>query len=187
MNTREKRLLILFGVVIFAMLNFYGYNVYAQKMGTLEGEIGSEGNPILGKPPTGLIGEIAVAEQNLEERDQKEQEMAWLAEVQPEPEDGGAVQSKLEGFVTQQAVAASLTTDRPKILPNDETGVYYHKAIFEIKVTGKEDSLYRWLVKIQDPSAFRAITSLRLSPNREDDTLIDAVVRVQQWYVPKEI
>ena len=115
MNTREKRLLILFGVVIFAVLNFYGYNLYAQKMNSLEQEIGSEGNEILGKPATGLIGEIALAEQNLAERESKEREMAWLGENEPEPQEGGAVQSQLESFVTNQARAAGLTTDRPKI------------------------------------------------------------------------
>jgi hypothetical protein len=185
MNTREKRLLILFGVVIFAVLNFYGYSLYSQKMNSLELEIGSEGNEILGKPATGLIGEIALAEQNLAERESKEREMAWLAENEPDPEEGGAVQSRLESFVTNQARAAGLTTDRPKILPNDTEGVYYHKAIFEIKATGMEDGLYRWLIQLHDPSSFRAVTSLRLSPNREDDTQIDAVVRVQQWYVPQ--
>lgn len=187
MNTREKRLLILFGVVIFAMLNLYGYKIYGQKMTALETEIGAEGNSILGKPPTGLIGEIALAEKNLAERESKEREMAWLAKVEPEPQDGGAVQSQLESFVTNQARAAGLTVDRPKILPNDESGLYYHQAIFEIKATGQESGLYRWLVQLQDPNSLRAVTSLRLSPNREDDTLIDAVVKVEQWYVPKSM
>ncbi len=187
MKTREKRLLILFGVVIFAMLNVYGYSIYTQKMQALDVQIGDEGNVNLGKDPTGLIGEISKAEKNLAERESKEREMAWLAEVEPEPQEGGAVQSNLQQFVTNQAGAAGLTTDRPKILPNDETGLYYHRAIFEIKVTGREDGLYRWLVQLQDPKSLRAVTSLRLNPNREDDTLIDAVVRVQQWYVPTEI
>lgn len=185
MNTREKRLLILFGVVIFAVLNFYGYSLYSAKMKALDQEIGTKGNEILGKPATGLIGEIAIAEQNLAERESREREMAWLSENEPEPEEGGAVQSKLESFVTNQASASGLTTDRPKILPNDTEGSYYHKAIFEIKATGMEQGLYNWLVRLHDPSSFRAVSSLRLSPNREDDTKIDAVVRVQQWYVPE--
>lgn len=187
MKTREKRLLILFGVVIFAMLNFYGYSVYSQRMGALEGQIGKDGNPNLGKAPSGLKGEISVAEQNLAEREKKEREMAWLADVAPEPRDGGEVQSGLQEFVTNQARVAGMTTDRPKILPNDESGAHYHRAIFEIKATGNEAGLYRWLVQLQEPNSLRAVTSLRLSPNREDDTLIDAVVRVQQWYVPNEI
>lgn len=186
MNTREKRLLIVFGVVIFAVLNFYGYSVYKQKMQAFDQQIGSEGNSILGKPATGLIGQIEEATNNLAERDSKEREMVWLAEKTPEPEDGGAAQSKLESFVTNQARVAGLTVDRPKILPNDEEGRYYHQAIFEIKATGRETGLYRWLTMLQDPNAFRSVTSLRLSPNREDDTLIDAVVQVRQWYVPKE-
>jgi hypothetical protein len=187
MKTREKRLLILFGLVLFAMLNVYGYSLYTEKMKTLDSQIGDEGNEILGRPATGLIGEIQQAEDNLAERDSKEREMAWLAKTEPAPQDGGAVQSALQQFVTQQATAMGLETDRPKILPNDESGVHFHRAIFEIKVTGKESGLYRWLVQIQDPNALRAVTSMRLNPNREDDTLIDAVVRVQQWYVPSPV
>lgn len=187
MKTREKRLLILFGVVLFAMLNLFGYSVYSEKMKALDAQIGDEGNDILGRPATGLIGEIRQAERNLAERDRKEREMAWLEEIEPEPQDGGAVQSALQQLVTQEATAAGLETDRPKILPNDESGVHYHRAIFEIKVTGQESGLYRWLVRVQDPNALRAVTSMRLNPNREDDTLIDAVVRVQQWYIPSPI
>lgn len=187
MKPREKRLLIVFGVVIFAMLNFYGYKLFNQKMISLDAEIGGEGNAVLGRPPTGLIGQILTAQQNLAERESKEQEMEWLAGVEPEPEDGLAVQSRLQEFVTGQAEANTLTVDRPEILPNDDSGVHYHKAIFKVKVTGQERGLYNWLTRLQDPESLRAITALKLYPNREDDTLITAEVRVQQWYVPKEL
>jgi hypothetical protein len=186
MNVREKRLLIFFGGVIFAVVNVYGYNLYSDKMRALGADMGQKGNEILGKPASGLIGKIEEARRNLAERESKEAEMAWLAEIEPEPKDGLSVQSALQEFVTGQAEANSLSVDRPDIRPNDETGTYYHKAIFNVKVTGLEKGLYAWLTRLQDPESLRAITGLKLYPNREDDTLITAEVQVQQWYVPQQ-
>ena len=55
---------------------------------------------------------------------------------------------------------------------------------YEIPVSGSEQSLYSWLDRLQVPTEFRAVTFLRVSPNREDDTKADATVIVEQWYVP---
>ena len=112
------------------------------------------------------------------------QEIDWLEDNTPDPKEGELVPSQLENFVTTEATRAGLTVVRPKILDNDESGVYYNRARFEIAVSGNEAALYRWLVRLHSPRDFRAITALRLNPNREDDTLIDANVQVEQWFVP---
>jgi len=70
------------------------------------------------------------------------------------------------------------------VLPTDKTGPHYHRVKYEIPVSGTEQALYAWLDRMQTPGEFRAVTFLRLSPNREDDTKIDATVIVEQWYVP---
>lgn len=112
------------------------------------------------------------------------QEIDWLEDNTPESKEGELVPSQLESLVTTEATRAGLTVVRPKILDNDESGVYFNRARFEIAVSGNEAALYRWLVRLQSPRDFRAITGLRLNPNREDDTLIDANVQVEQWFVP---
>ncbi|BCX50040.1 hypothetical protein HAHE_39480 [Haloferula helveola] len=172
MKPREKRLLIAFAVILFAMVNFYGYKVYTEKKAKVAKDI------------TTKELELRVALGNLDERDSKQKEIDWLNRTTPDPMEGGAAQSQLESFVSSRARSSGLTVDRPKILPNDERGEFYHRAIFQINVSGKEDALYRWLVQLHSPKDFRAITGLQLKPNREDDTLIDAEVQIEQWYLP---
>ena len=49
---------------------------------------------------------------------------------------------------------------------------------YRFKVTGREDSLYRWLDRLQMPDQFKGVTFMRLAPDAKDDTKIDATVVV---------
>lgn len=187
MNAREKKLLIAFLAILLAVVHFYGYQVYSQKLKALEAQVGT--------PPsnfnltgTGLLGRIEMAQQNLDQREQKLKEMQWLSENTPEPKSGLTVQSELAVYAQTQAESRGLEVIRPTptLLPNDQSGAYYHRAIVKIMVTGMEADLYPWLIQLHSPKDFRAVTHLRMNPNKEDDTKIDAQVQVEQWYVPSE-
>lgn len=172
MSDREKKLLIFFGVAIFLVANFFGYSLLAKKKQEVAVEIGQ------------LETTIMEAENFEAQEAQVLDEMEWLVEHEPEPVEAEPVGPKLEQFANARATSAGLTVQKRTILPDDETGPSYWRARVEMQVTGMEEALYRWLSQLQDPNQFRAVTALRLSPNREDDTKIDANVVIEEWFIP---
>lgn len=173
MSPREKKLLIFFLTAIFAVVNLFGFQWLQSKQKLVKDEILAKEAILAAADSAQTAKEVFI------------QEIDWLEDNTPEPKEGELVPSQLENFVTTEATSAGLTVVRPKIHDNDETGVYYDRARFEISVSGNEASLYRWLVRLHSPKDFRAITALRLSPNREDDALIDANAQIEQWFVPQ--
>lgn len=174
MNDREKRLLIALGTALFAVVTLYGFKTITAKKSAVEAEIrGLE---------TRLDGLIMLDRT----REAMMDDVTWLEENQPEPKEGELAPSKLENLVTQAATQAGLSVNRPKILPNIEDVGFYDRARFQVSVSGQETGLYRWLVQMHSPKDFRAVTSIRLSPNREDDTKIDVVATIEEWFTPKE-
>lgn len=174
MSSREKKLLIFFLTAIFAVVNMFGFQWLQTKRQAVQVEIGAH---------EAILADADAAQKS---REVIVQEIDWLEDNTPEAKEGELVPSQLQNFVTTEATRAGLTVvlGGEKIHDNDETGVHFNRARFEIKVSGNEAALYRWLVRLHSPRDFRAITSLLLNPNREDDTLIDARVQVEQWFVP---
>ena len=172
MSPREKKLLIFFVTAIFAVVNMFGFQWLQKKRLTVQKEVVAQEAILTAADSAQSMKDVFI------------QEIDWLEDNTPEPKEGELVPSELENFATTEATRAGLTVVRPKILDNDESGVHYNRARFEIAVSGNEAALYRWLVRLHSPRDFRAITALRLNPNREDDALIDANVVVEQWFVP---
>lgn len=173
MSTREKRLLILFGIAGFLVLNFIGFNIYKTQQQAVAGKL-SEARQKLQR------AEIVNAS-----REQVAEDMVWLSENEPEPADGQIVQTKLYEFCDSEAKSQQLTVKNQRPMPTDASdGRNYHRAKFQFTLTGKEENLYRWLHRVNMPTDFRVATQIRLNPNKEDDTLIDCVAVVEQWFVP---
>lgn len=172
MSDRERKLLIFFGVAIFLVANFFAYSLISKKQQEVASEV------------TKLEGVIREAEEFEAMEAQVRDEMQWLEDREPEPVEAEPVGPKLEQFANARATSAGLTVKKRTILPDDETGPSYWRARVEMQVSGMEQALYRWLSQLQDPNRFRAVTALRMSPNREDDTLIDANVVVEEWFIP---
>ncbi len=175
MSFREKRLLIIFSIGGFVVLNLLGFGQYSAKS-----------NEILRAK---TIAKQAVKEAEMF-RDSKQQvaaEMEWLEAHEPaQPAAAQDVQNTLQQFAVKEAERMGLAVKRQKLLPADETkGNHYNRAKVEFTVNGKEDSLYKWLDSLRSPDQFRAVTSMRLSPDHEDDTKIDCTVVVDQWFVPQ--
>lgn len=173
MSKREKTLLAILLTAFMVMLVLFGYKWISTKKSVLQAEIQQ------------LENDLDVADEAKEARSRVAAEEQWLNEHLPEPKEAKLAPSKLESFITAEANRAGLTVKIPRILENDTDGIYFERARFRITVTGRETSLWSWLVKLHSPTEFRAVTQLRLSPNREDDTLIDAEVQVEEWFVPK--
>jgi hypothetical protein len=172
MSDREKKLLLLLGLAAFAILNVFGISWFRKQRDTLAARV------------IEAEGGVMMAEAYSAKYDTVVAEMEWLAGHRPQPRAGQIVATELEQYASNQATTHQLTVKRRAIKPVDESGRHFHRAKVEFNVTGKEDSLYRWLDRLQMPDQFKAITFLRLSPDAKDDTLIDCTVEVEQWYAP---
>lgn len=174
MSSREKKLLIFFAVAGFIVLNLFGANRFFAYQAKVKADRQVAEN------------ELRTAEVFVESKDQVMDEMNWLADHEPEPAEDQVVQTNLQQLAESEARSGGLTikTGGQKLLPTDKSGTHYHRAKVEFTVTGSEQSLYSWIAKLQVPTQFRAVTFLRLQPNREDDTKIDATLIIEQWFVP---
>lgn len=174
MSNREKNLLIFFAVAGFIVLNLLGFKYFS----TYQSKIKRERQE--------AQAELQRAEMFLDSRDQVEDEMNWLADHEPQPDEDQLVQTKLQQLAESEARNAGLSikTGGQKLLPTDKSGRHYHRAKVEFTVNGSEQALYSWIGKLQVPTEFRAVTFLRLMPNKEDDTKIDATLIIEQWFVP---
>jgi len=171
MSSNEKRLLVILGIGVFILVNIFG----VMKISQLR-------NQTVVKRAQAQK-EYDMAKMALEMRDQVADQMDWLAQHEPKPQEEPEVQSALQQFVEREAVSRGLTIKSQTLKPTDAQ-THYHRAKIEIKVTGTEENLYRWIGRLQVPSEFRGVTEIHLEPNHEDDTKIDARLYVEQWFVP---
>jgi hypothetical protein len=96
-------------------------------------------------------GEVQNAEAFSRKFDTVIEEMDWMVEHAPEERAGQLVASELEQYASNQATTHQLTVKRRAILSNDESGTHFHRAKVEFNVNGMENSLYRWLGRLQMP------------------------------------
>jgi hypothetical protein len=172
MSDREKKLLTLFLIAGFLIVNVFLYTFYKNKKNLYEGDLASAKSQ--------LEQAILFRESSSEFAEQ----MAWLAEKEPKPATYQDTQNALQLFAETQAKNFGLTVKSQEPLPTDDSGVHYHRAQVKINLTGKEEALYRWFDAINDPNIFRTALQIRMTPNSKDDTLIDCSATLSQWFPP---
>ncbi len=177
MSERERKLLMFFGTAGVILLCLWGYTTFNTKRNAVRAER--------------LTAETTLKEAQLFEKSQAAlaDEIDWLTQHEPQPEAGEQVPGKLQQLCAAEATRAGMTVKQQKILPDkinsdEKTSQRYMSAKVEFNVTGKEQQMYSWFDRMHSPNDFRVISTLRLTPNREDDTQIDCVVTIEQWYVP---
>jgi hypothetical protein len=172
MSDREKKLVTLFGLAAFVLVNFFGISWFQGQKHKVERDLAKAKN------------EVVSAEAAAGSFDTVYDQMKWLNDKTPSPKAGQLVGTELETYASNQATTNGLEVMKRDLKPNDETGKYFHRAKVQYKVSGNEDALYRWLDRLQMPDQFKAVTFLRLTPDPKEDTKIEATVDIEQWYVP---
>jgi hypothetical protein len=173
MSAREKKLLIFFACAGFLIVNFLGFGYYQSKRTQFDRAL-SEARQ-----------QLQTAEIFQASRQQVIDQMEWLAENEPEPAANQDVQTRLQQLCEREARGMGLEIVNQRPLPTDTTtGTHYHRAKMELRVSGGEEALYRWFDRLNAPTELRAATSVRLTPNAKDDTKIDCLTTVEQWFVP---
>lgn len=172
MSLREKKLLIFFAAAGFIVINFLLFGFFQNKRNQVNQQLNLARQ------------KLETAEMFRENSEQVMDEMDWLAEHEPEPAEEQDVQTKLQELCEREAKNAGLTIKTQKPIQTNTTGQHFHRVKFQFNVTGAEDALYRWFYAINIPDQFRIATNIRLSPVKEDDTKIECVAIIEQWFVP---
>lgn len=179
MNEREKKLVIMLGAVGFLIVNLFLYfRVYVPRRAETRAKI-VQYEATLDNADTFIQMRAEVAD-----------EIDWLEKNSPQVAPSQEVEAGLQRFAQTEASSNGLTIKRQRILPSIQNpGSAFHRARVELEISGREDALYKWIDRLQTPTEFRAVTGLRLSPEREDDTLIDCKLVVEQWFSaqPEEV
>ena len=176
MSPREKRLLNLPLSVGFVLLNFAAYKLFYMKRMADATQ----------RAVTAESG-VEAAKSSLEMMDLFEEEMSWLEKNEPKEGTEQEAQTKLQQLLEREAQRNNLTIKRQKLQPSVVSpGLIYHRARIEIEVNGMEMSLYRWLDRIHSPTESRAVTFMRMNPQKDDDTKIDCQIIVEQWFTPEQ-
>jgi hypothetical protein len=173
MSPREKKLITFFAIAGFAILNLLLFNFATAQRQAVNARRDQAQQ------------KLATAEMFRESSAQVTDQMAWLAEHEPEPAANQDVQTKLQQLAESEAKATGLTIKTQKPLPTDSAeGRHYHRAKIQITVSGTEEALYRWFDKLNMPDQLRIASQIRLTPNQQDDTKIDCTATIEQWFVP---
>jgi hypothetical protein len=173
MSAREKKLIIFFAIAGFAILNLFVFNFATAKRQAVDTRREQ------------ALQKLATAEMFRESSAQVTDQMAWLAQHEPQPAANQDVQTKLQQLAEREAKATGLTIKTQKPLPTDSTeGRHYHRAKIQITVSGSEQALYQWFDKLNTPDQLRIASQIRLTPNQKDDTQIDCTATIEQWFVP---
>lgn len=172
MSARETKLLIFFAAAGFIVVNFLLFGFFKSKAIEVE------------RKRDQARQTLDTAEMFSASREQVLDEMEWLAEHEPEPVAEQDAQTKLQQLCEAEAGKAGLTVNTQKPQPSDTNGIHFHRAKMTFSVTGTELQLYTWLDRINMPNDLRIAASIRLSPNKKDDTKIDCTATIEQWFVP---
>jgi len=172
MSDREKKLVLFFGLAAFVLVNLFGVTRFRTYRDKVRQDLAAAQKS------------IETAESRRAAYDERADELEWMASHRPEPKTKQNVPPELEKYAMDQAKVAQLTVKGEKILETVESG-YFHRARVEFTVSGSEASFYRWLETLRMPEQFRTVSFMRLQPDQKDDTLIDAQITVEQYFIPE--
>jgi Type II secretion system (T2SS), protein M subtype b len=166
----EQRLLTVLGIAVFLMGSFYliSYlldieNGLALKISDLEASANTD--------------QIWLREKQFW-LDRKR----WIDQKQPRVASGTVPQSELLQALTASAQNHKLTIQEQSFADAKSTPEYQAVAV-RLKVTGTLEDVVRWLVDVQQPEKFQAVTNLSLK-SQEKPPAVDLELEVARWYSP---
>ena len=126
-------------------------------------------------------------ESDLATWESKADDVEWLMNNQPVVGVHGNIGAELAAYTEKVANKHGVSLSKrpsPQRADTEETGAY-RSARAKVVANAMDGQLYKWLVELQDPELNRAITFLRISPQRDDPTRVDCELEVTQWFRPE--
>ena len=166
----EKRLSTILIVAVFAMANFYGLGYLFDLLSTSSREVSE------------LQSQEHSNEIWLRERDLWLGRKRWIEASQPRSRPNQVPQSELLESLTTSAKANQLEIQEQSFAENKSTPNYQSVAV-RLKLAGALQNVIKWLVQIQQPELFQAITNFSLKSANEPPT-VNLELEIARWYAP---
>jgi len=167
----EKRLSTILIVALFGMANFYGLSYlfdlrsgYSRDISDLRGQANANGIW-------------------LREKDLWLTRKQWSYATQPRIRPDQVPQSELLESVTTTAKANQLAIEEQSFGENLSTPNYQSVTV-RLKLSGALQNVIKWLVQVQQPELFQAVTSFSLKSANEPPT-VSLELEIARWYAPK--
>ena len=176
MSDREKKLLVVVGILVFGILNLGAFKLfYSPRKQAAEDK------------QEKYIEDLETAQLMTSMQEERQGEVKWLERNEQKliksPQKALA---DLEALANREAKRRGLTVKRVKPMTGIEGGkLEFFRARVEIEVSGREQVLFQWIDRLNSPSELRTATSLRINPKKDDDTQVDCAVVLEQWFVPE--
>ena len=169
-NKNEKRLFIFLGLALFVMGTFYLVSYL------LDIESG------LALKIRGLEANANTDQVWLREKQFWLDRKKWIDQKQPRVAGGAVPQSELLQSLTTSAQSHKLTIQEQSFADAKSTANYQAVAV-RLKLTGTLEDVVRWLVEVQQPEKFQAVTNFSLKSQAKPPA-VDLELEVARWYSP---
>ena len=176
MSDREKKLLVVVGILVFGILNLGAFKLfYSPRKQAAEDK------------QEKYIEDLETAQLMTSMQEERQGEVKWLERNEQKliksPQKALA---DLEALANREAKRRGLTVKRVKPMTGIEgEKLEFFRARVEIEVSGREQVLFQWIDRLNSPSDLRTATNLRINPKKDDDTQVDCAVVLEQWFVPE--
>jgi hypothetical protein len=172
MRLRTKNEKILFGVmlvIVFGMVNFYGYNWLAKKQAALE------------LTAAELRADQAEARVDLKDLDESTKRQAWIKQHQPALGEADTAKAQVLDEVSKRArdnkleiLEQGLVEDVTQDAGGAQIGV-------TLKVKGSMENLVRWLTALQKPDQFYAVSKFSLKADEDQKSMV-CTLQLARYY-----
>lgn len=170
LTKKEQQLGLILVAMLFVIANFYGFSYLLDRKDSLERNVAE------------LIGQKRSNEIWLKEKNLWLARKRWIEEKQPRI---GSNQVPQPEFL--EALVGSAKKDQLEIQEQSfgeiKSTRNYQSVAVRLKLTGSLQSMIKWLVDIQQPELFQAVTNFSLKSVNEPPT-INLELEVARWYAP---
>ncbi|WP_395744074.1 GspMb/PilO family protein [Prosthecobacter sp.] len=111
------------------------------------------------------------------------QRLDWLQGAQPAMTSENQASEDLLETLLAAAAAQELTVQK-KQLHEPVTAAYYREVGVTLTVRGTLPSVFRWMHGLLDPSAFRVVSQMKITPDAANPAEVVAVVHISQLHAP---
>jgi hypothetical protein len=167
----EKRLSVILIIAVFVMANFYGLSTLYDLTSASSRDLSD------------LRGQMNANDLWLREKDLWLQRKQWIEKTQPRIQSDQVPQSELLQSVTASAKANQLAIQEQSFGEIRSTSNYQSVSV-RFKLSGALQNVIKWLVQIQQPELFQAITSFSLKSESEPPT-VSLELEIARLYAPK--
>lgn len=168
LTSNEKRLALLFGCLIFLLINLFGWVALNRKQLSLQSDIRR------------LQGEEMEAKLWLDDRVMWEHRKKWLEDHQPRIRVVSEGSTKLLEDLQSSSQKLKITFAEQAFLEPTSKPSFQEVGV-RLKISGSFDSVVKWLAEIQQPELFRVLSQLTLRADKDVSKIIGEI-QIKQRY-----